>query len=113
MDKTSRSRVGMWIVAAAAVAVVGCRLGQADDAPGLGGLSLFLALAMVLHAFIIAGVLSRKCARLVGTGVVGVLCIIAPFVLYMDGEIAVLSPFWLLFPLGVVFLIMLIKQLKQ
>lgn len=45
--------------------------------------------------------------------VVGVLCIVAPFVLYMDGEIAVLSPFWLLFPLGVVFLIMLIKQLKQ
>lgn len=42
----------MWIVAAAAVAVVGCRLGQADDAPGLDGLSLLLALAMVLHAFI-------------------------------------------------------------
>lgn len=107
MDKTSRSRVGMWIVAAAAVAVVGCRLGQADDAPGLGGLSLLLA--MVLHAFIIAGVLSRKCARLV----VWALCIVAPFVLYIDGEIAVLSPFWLLFPLGVVFLIMLIKQLRQ
>lgn len=113
MDKTSRSRVGMWIVAAAAVAVVGCRLGQVDDAPGLGGLSLLLALAMVLHAFIIAGVLSRKCARLVVWAVVGVLCIVAPFVLYMDGEIAVVSPLWLLLPLGVVFLVMLIKQLKQ
>lgn len=113
MDKTSRSRVGMWIVAAAAVAVVGCHLRQADDAPGLGGLSLLLAVAMVLHAFIIAGVLSRKCARLVEKGVIGVLCIVAPLVFYMDGEIAVVSPFWLLLLLGVVFLVMLIKQLKQ
>lgn len=113
MDKISRSRVGMWIVAAAAVAVVGCRLGQADDAPGLGGLSLLLALAMVLHAFIIAGVLSRKCARLVVWAVVGVLCIVAPFVLYMDGEIAVVSPFWLILFFGVAILVKMSHRMKN
>lgn len=64
MDRFCKSRISFWMMAAVLIVVAGCSLGQADDAPGVGGLSMLAALAMVLHALVLAGLLVRRRARL-------------------------------------------------
>lgn len=110
MDRFCKSRISFWMMAAVLIVVVGCSLGQADDAPGLGGLSMLAALAMVLHALVLAGLLVRRRARLIGSGVVGFLCVVAPVVLYGDGEIAFPSLLWLALPIGIAILVIVVKQ---
>ena len=105
MDRFCKSRISFWMMAAVLIVVVGCSLGQADDAPGLGGLSMLAALAMVL-----AGLLVRRRARLIGSGVVGLLCVVAPVMLYGDGEIAFPSLLWLALPIGIAILVIVVKQ---
>lgn len=71
---------------------------------------MLAALAMVLHALALAGLLVRRYAGLIGSGVVGFLCVIAPVVLYGDGEIAFPPLFWLALPIGIAILVIVVKK---
>lgn len=110
MDRFCKSRISFWLLAAVLIAVAGCSLGQADDAPGLGGLSMLAALAMVLHALVVAGFLAKRRARLIGSGIIGVVCMAAPVALYCDGEITFPSFLWLALPIGIAILVIVVKQ---
>lgn len=113
MDRFCKSRISFWLLAAVLIAVAGCSLGQADDAPGFGGLSLMIALAMMLHALVVAGFLAKRRARLIGSGIIGVVCMAAPVALYCDGEITFPSFFWLILPVGAAILVIVIKCWKK
>ncbi|MEE0434153.1 MAG: hypothetical protein UDB11_01935 [Peptococcaceae bacterium] len=100
MHRSLNLRAFLWLLLALVVGSGCLAVGQADDAPGLGGLGLLVGLALVLHALHLAGCLQRGSGATILLAVCGALAVIAPPVLYADGEIAWPSPFWLAMPLG-------------
>lgn len=100
----------LWLLLALVVGSGCLALGQADDAPGLGGLGLLVGLALVLHALRLAGCLHRGSSLTILLAVCGTLALIAPPVLYADGEIAWPSPFWLAMPLGGALLFWVVRR---
>lgn len=50
MSAFQKIRAFLYFFGALAIALIGTALAQADDAPGLGGASLLIALALVLYA---------------------------------------------------------------
>lgn len=61
---------------------------------------MLIALALVLCAARLLGWLRPRSSRIIFLCILGVLALVAPFVLYADGEIAWPSPFWLALLLG-------------
>ena len=100
MSTFQKIRAFLYFFGALAIALIGAALAQADDAPRLGGASLLIALALVLCAARLLGWLRPRSSRIIFLCILGVLALVAPFVLYADGEIAWPSPFWLALLLG-------------
>lgn len=102
-----------WFVAALVFSGACLILGQADDAPGLGGIGLLAGLAMILHALRQAGRLRKDTAAAIMAATCGILATIAPLILTIDHEIPFPSPFWLATPIGLTLLAWARKRWQQ
>ena len=69
MRTRSKAVLACWLVLAVFVAGICLVLGGIDDAPGLGGLGLLAALAMILAAASRWGVMARGTAVALFTGI--------------------------------------------
>lgn len=78
MNDLLKPRVVCWLVAAVVLTGGLLMLGEADDAPGLGGLGLLLGLAMVLHACRLAGLVRPGSSATILLAVCGVIAAVMP-----------------------------------
>lgn len=111
----TRSKVALvcWLVLAAFIAGTCLVLGGLDDAPGLGGLGLLAALAMILAAASRWGVMARGTVVALFTGICGLLALAGPLVFWADGEIANPGPGIPVMLAGALVLMLAVRRLRR
>lgn len=113
MRTRSKAVLACWLVFAVFVAGICLVLGGIDDAPGLGGLGLLAALAMILAAASRWGVMARGTAVALFTGICGLLALAGPLVLWADGEIAGPGPGIPVMLAGALVLMLAVRRLRR
>ena len=104
-------------IAAIIVACVFLTLGDTDDSPGLGGMGLVMAFALIMRGIHHAHVMPKGYILPILTAVPAVLAVVFPIVLALDGEVDILSPVTLVCGvMGAIFAVatvMLIRRAKR
>ena len=79
-----------------AVGMACAAAGEADDAPGLGGIGLILAFLLIMRGIYYTGTVKKGLCMPLVFSVFGLIMLIFPSVLLFDGEIERLSAVYLL-----------------
>ena len=85
-------KVLLFLLAGAVIGGVLFTLGDADDAPGLSFIGLAAAFLLMMRGIYHAHLLPRGLHVPLVLLVFGLVALVFPFILYLDGEIRLLSP---------------------